>query len=188
MSVEADMGSTNNSKVLVADVTEALKLGADAVSLHINVGAETEPDMLKDLGKVSRDCDEWGVPLLVMAYARGPDIDDPFDPHLVAHCARVAAELGADLIKCNYTGDPDSFKEVVKGALVPVIIAGGPKTSSDLEMLNMVRDSLDAGGRGVSIGRNIFQHKNVESITRAVTDIVLRDADVEEAAKNLRGI
>lgn len=186
LSASTDMGNTNDSKVLVAEVTEALKLGADGVSMHINLGADTEPEMLRDLGRLSRECGEWGVPLLVMAYARGPVIKDPFDPKLVAHSVRAAAELGADMVKCNYTGDPDSFRDVVKGSLVPVIIAGGPKISSDLELLTMVRDSIDAGGRGVSIGRNIFQHKDVEGITRAVTDIVLRDADVDEAMRTLR--
>lgn len=185
LSASTGMGDTDNSKVLVAGVAEALKLGADAVSMHINFGAETEPEMLKDLGRLSSECEEWGMPLLVMAYARGPKIKNSYDPNLVAHSTRAAAELGADFVKCNYTGDVDSFKEVVKGALVPVIIAGGPKMSSDLDMLTMVRDSIDAGGRGISIGRNIFQHKDVEGITRAITDIVLRDASVEEALKSM---
>ncbi|MGE0015704.1 MAG: 2-amino-3,7-dideoxy-D-threo-hept-6-ulosonate synthase [Candidatus Methanomethylophilaceae archaeon] len=186
LSASTDMGDTNNSKVLVATVSEALKMGADAVSMHINLGAETEPEMLRDLGMLSSECEEWGMPLLVMAYPRGPKIKNSYDPELVAHGARAAAELGADIVKCSYTGDIDSFKEVVRGALVPVVIAGGPKMSSDLEMLTMVRDSIDAGGRGVSIGRNIFQHRDVEGITRAITDIVLRDASVEEAMKSIR--
>ena len=185
LSASTSMGDTDNSKVLVAGVSEALKLGADAVSMHINFGAETEPEMLRDLGRLSSECEEWGMPLLVMAYARGPKIKNSYDPDLVAHSARAAAELGADLVKCNYTGDIDSFKDVVKGALVPVIIAGGPKMSSDLDMLTMVRDAMDAGGRGVSIGRNIFQHRDVEGITRGITDIVLRDASVEEALKSI---
>lgn len=188
LSASTDMGSTTDSKVLVTEVTEALKMGADAVSVHINVGAETEPDMLRDLGRISRDCEEWGIPLLVMAYARGPGIKDPFNPKFIAHSARVATELGADIIKCNYTGDPDTFSDVVDGALVPVIIAGGPKTSSDFEMLSMVKESIDAGGKGVSIGRNIFQHDNPEGITRAVTDIVIRQAEVEEAMLSLGGL
>lgn len=186
LSASTNMGDTNNSKVLVAGVSEALKMGADAISMHINFGAETEPEMLRDLGSLSRECEEWGMPLLVMAYPRGPKIENSYDPALVAHSARAAAELGADIVKCSYTGDIDSFREVVRGALVPVVIAGGPKMSSDLEMLTMVRDSIDAGGRGVSIGRNIFQHKDVEGITRAITDIVLRDASVEEAIRGIK--
>ncbi|MCL2031920.1 MAG: 2-amino-3,7-dideoxy-D-threo-hept-6-ulosonate synthase [Methanomassiliicoccaceae archaeon] len=186
LSASTIMGSTSDFKVLVSNVEEALKLGADAVSMHVNLGADSEPQMLSDLGKVSKDCAEWGMPLLVMAYARGPSIKDPFDSEKVAHCARVATELGADLIKVNYTGDVDSFRDVTKGALAPVLIAGGPKMSSDMDILNMVHDSMEAGGRGVSIGRNIFQHKNPRGMTEAISGIVLKGMSVEEASKLLK--
>lgn len=183
LSASTDLGVTSNSKVLVASVEEAIKNGADAVSVHINVGAETEPEMLADVGRISRDCSEWGMPLLVMAYARGPSIKNSYDPHAVAHAARVATELGADVVKCSYTGDPDTFRDVVKGALAPVVIAGGPKMDSDEAILQMVYDSIQAGGHGVSIGRNVFQHKNVEGMTRAISDIVLHGYTVEESMK-----
>ncbi len=186
LSASTDMGKTSNSKVLVASVAEGIKMGADAVSMHVNIGAETEPEMLSDLGMIAEECQEWGMPLLVMAYPRGPDIKNPLDPQLVAHSARVATEIGADIVKCSYTGDIDSFREIVRGTLAPVVIAGGPKVESDEEMLRMVKDSLEAGGKGVSIGRNIFQHKDVEGITRAVSDVVLRGYEVEEALKNIK--
>ncbi|MFA6710207.1 MAG: 2-amino-3,7-dideoxy-D-threo-hept-6-ulosonate synthase [Candidatus Methanomethylophilaceae archaeon] len=185
LSASTDIGSTSNSKVLVATVEEAIKLGADAVSMHINLGADSEPEMLSDLGRVSRECTEWGMPLLVMAYPRGPGIKNPYDPKLVAHCARVAMELGADMVKVSYTGDIDSFRKVVKGTLVPVLIAGGPKMDSDMDILNMVHDSLEAGGKGVSIGRNVFQHRDVRGMTAAISDMVLKGVSVEEAVKHL---
>ena len=175
LSASTDIGVNSNNKVLVATVEEALSMGADA-----------EPQMLSDLGMVSRQCRQWGMPLIVMAYPRGPKIKDSYDPQAVAHAARVATELGADLVKCSYTGDIDSFREVVKGTIVPVVIAGGPKMDSDMDILNMVHDSLEAGGHGVSMGRNIFQHKNVRGIMSAVSDIVLHGATVEEAAKHLK--
>ena len=186
MSASTNIGSTSDSKVLVATVEEAIKLGADAVSMHVNLGAESEPHMLSDLGKVSRDCSEWGIPLLVMAYARGPSVKNQFDPQTVAHCARVATELGADLIKVVYTGDIDSFRDVVNGALAPVLIAGGPKMDSDIDILNMVHDSLEAGGKGVSMGRNIFQHKDPKGMTEAISGIVLKGMSVKEASKFLK--
>jgi fructose-bisphosphate aldolase/2-amino-3,7-dideoxy-D-threo-hept-6-ulosonate synthase len=181
ISASTDVGVTSRDKILVASVEEALKIGADAVSVHINVGAETEANMLYDLGVISEECADWGMPLIVMAYPRGPSIKDSYDPKMVAHAARVATELGADLVKCSYTGDMRSFEKVVEGALAPVVIAGGPKINSDLDILNMVYDSLQAGGKGVSIGRNVFQHKNVEKMTRAISDIVLKGAAVKEA-------
>ena len=186
LSASTNIGSTSDSKVLVGTVEEAIKLGADAVSVHLNLGAETEPSMLSDIGEVSRKCSEWGMPLLVMSYPRGPEVKNPYDPELVAHAARVATELGADMIKVSYTGDIDSFRTVVRGALAPVLIAGGPKMKSDMDILNMVKDSLEAGGKGVSIGRNVFQHKNVLGMTQAISGIVLKGLSVKEAAKLLK--
>ena len=187
LSASTDIGVSSRSKVLVASVEEALKIGADAVSMHINVGAETEADMLYDLGRVADECNEWGMPLIVMSYPRGPNIKDSYDPCAIAHAARVATELGADMVKCSYTGDIDSFRDVVRGALAPVVIAGGPRMDSDLDILNMVHDSLEAGGHGVSIGRNVFQHRNVEGMTRAISQITLHGATVEDAIKYIGG-
>ena len=183
LSASTDIGVSSNSKVLVTSVEEAIKSGADAVSVHLNVGAETEGEMLSDIGRVSKECAEWGMPFLVMAYARGPKIQNSYDPQAVAHAARVATELGADIVKCRYTGDIDSFRDVVKGALAPVVIAGGPKMKSDSDILHMVYDSIQAGGHGVSIGRNVFQHNNIEKMTRAISDIVLEGYTVEESMK-----
>jgi len=172
--------------VLVATVEEAIKIGADAVSIHINLGSDDESEMLQGMGGVAKECSEWGMPLLVMIYPRGKDIKDSYDPELVKHSARVATELGADIVKTNYTGDMDSFREVTRGALAPVVIAGGPKMDSDEALLQMVADSIEAGGKGVSIGRNIFQHRNIVGITRAITSVVLEDMEVEEAIKFLK--
>lgn len=186
LSAGTALGVDPNSKVIVTTVEEALTLGADAVSIHINLGADTEPMMIQNAGEISRNCKKWGMPLLAMVYPRGSNIKDPFDVDALKVCARVAAELGADIVKTSYTGDADTFREVTKGAQIPVIIAGGPKMNTDTELLTMVHDSIEAGGCGVSIGRNIFQHKNVVGITKAVSDIVLHNASVEDALKNLR--
>ncbi|MBI0583483.1 MAG: class I fructose-bisphosphate aldolase family protein [Methanomassiliicoccus sp.] len=185
LSASTSLSPDPNSKVLVTTVEESLKMGADAVSIHVNIGADTEPYMLRDFGQISRECNEWGVPLLVMIYPRGKDIKSGYDVDLIKQCARVGMELGADIVKTSYTGDIDSFREVVRGAIIPVVIAGGPKMDSDRDLLQMVKDSLEAGGSGVSIGRNIFQHRNVTGMTQAVADIVLRDAEVDEAMKRL---
>ncbi|MEI6796204.1 MAG: 2-amino-3,7-dideoxy-D-threo-hept-6-ulosonate synthase [Methanomassiliicoccales archaeon] len=186
LSASTALSPNPNSKVLVATVEEALKIGADAVSIHINLGDEHESDMIRDMGLISRSCMEWGMPLLAMVYPRGKDIKDSYDVEMVKKCARTATELGADIVKTNYTGDIDSFREVVRGAEAPVLIAGGPKMDSDRQLLQMVKDSIDAGGRGVSIGRNVFQHRNVTGITKAISAIVLEDMEVEEALKMMK--
>ena len=176
-----------NTKTLVCTVEEAIKLGADAVSIHINLGDENEREMMRDFGEVSRKAAEWGMPLLAMVYPRGPKIKDSYDVKVIKHCARLGAELGADVVKVSYTGSPETFKEVVEGCPVPVVIAGGPKMDSDEAVLEMVKGAIDAGGAGVSIGRNAFQHKNPRNIVRAIAGIVHNGASMEEAKKYLEG-
>lgn len=177
-----------NNKVLVASVEEAIKLGADAVSVHINIGAENEAEMLGILGSVSEECRGWGMPLIAMMYPRGKKVDERGGEHnvdVVKLAARAGAELGADIIKTNYTGSPTTFKKVTKGCPVPVVIAGGPKMDTDKDVLEMVKGSIDAGGAGTSIGRNVFQHKNPTKIVRAIAAIVHEGASVDKAMKEL---
>lgn len=184
LSGSTSLGLDPNNKVLVASVEEAIKLGADAVSVHINIGAENEAEMLQVLGKTSEECMKWGMPLLAMMYPRGKKVDKKGGEHnveMVKLAARAGAELGADIIKTNYTGDIDSFREVVKGCPVPVVIAGGPKMDSDKEILEMIRDAIDAGGAGTSIGRNIFQHKNPSKMVEAIAKIVHEEWAVYKA-------
>ncbi|MCD6444163.1 2-amino-3,7-dideoxy-D-threo-hept-6-ulosonate synthase [Candidatus Bathyarchaeota archaeon] len=187
ISASTRLGPDPNWKVVVASVEEAIRLGADGLSMHVNIGCEREPEMLNLLGLVAESCEDWGMPLLVMAYPRGPKISNQHDPELVAHVARVAAELGADVVKTNYTGSVESFRRVVDGCPVPVVIAGGPKAHSVKEVLQMVKDSIDAGGAGVSMGRNIFQHDNPELMAKAVAGIVHEGLSVDEALEILRG-
>ncbi|MHC1631275.1 MAG: 2-amino-3,7-dideoxy-D-threo-hept-6-ulosonate synthase [Methanotrichaceae archaeon] len=186
MSASTSLGPDPNNKVQVCQVEEALKMGADAVSVHINIGSETEADQLKILGNVAERCDFWGMPLVAMMYPRGVKIPDPNDPEVVALAARAGAELGADMIKTNYTGDPDTFKHVVAGCPVPVVIAGGPKTETDQEFLEMIRGAIDAGAKGVAIGRNVFQHDDPTKMTNAISAIVHHNKSVEEAMKILK--
>jgi len=186
LSASTSLSPKPNSKVLVCSVEEAIKLGADGVSVHVNLGDINEDRMLADFGKVSERCLEWGMPLIAMMYARGEQIEDPYDPDTVAHCARVAAELGADIVKVAYTGDSDSFRKVVEGCPIPVVIAGGPKMGNDEEILQMVEGAMRAGAAGVSIGRNAFQHEDPERIVRAITAIVQEGKSAKDAFEYLK--
>jgi len=170
-----------NAKELVCSIEEAIKLGADAVSIHINLGAETDSDMLGQLGYVTESCQEWQIPLVAMMYTRGPKIKNEYDVENVKHAARVAAELGADIVKVVYTGSTDSFAEVVQGCPVPVVIAGGPKMDSDENIFRMVEDALAAGAAGLSIGRNAFQHEKPDKMVAALSKMVHQGAAVEQA-------
>ncbi|MFW5722094.1 MAG: 2-amino-3,7-dideoxy-D-threo-hept-6-ulosonate synthase [Desulfohalobiaceae bacterium] len=174
-----------NAKTLVGTVEDALKIGADGVSVHINLGDETEKDMLRDLGTIASKASEWGMPVLAMVYARGPKIKNQFDQETVAHCARVGEELGADVVKVTYTGDVESFSRVVEACCVPVVIAGGPAMDSQRAVVRMVHDSVQAGGAGLSVGRNIFQANQPSRIVQALHMVVHGDYDVEQAMELL---
>ena len=186
LSASTSLAPNPNNKVIVTSVEKAIQLGADAVSVHVNLGSETESEMLQELGEISETCSYWGIPLLAMMYPRGQKVENEHDVELVKHAARVGSELGVDIVKTNYTGDPDSFKEVVEGALVPVVIAGGPKVDTDEELLQMVKDSIEVGGAGVVFGRNLFQAENPGKITKAISEVVHNDLEVNEALKFLK--
>ena len=169
-----------NRKMLTGSVEEAVRMGADGVSLHINIGGREEPEMLQDLGLVAERCQNWGMPLLAMMYPRGENVSNPHDPEIVSHAARIGAECGADIIKTVYTGDVDSFARIVRSTPVPVVVAGGPKTGSDAELLRMTEDVMAAGAAGVTYGRNIFAHHNPPAMTRALARIIF-DGETAEA-------
>lgn len=177
-----------NSKTLICTVEDAIRLGADAVSIQVNVGNDNEGRMLEDLGRTTSIATKWGYPLLAMMYPRAEKVKDEYNAEAVMHVARLGVELGADIVKCSYTGDPETFRKVVEGCSpVPVVIAGGPKMDSDLALVRMVRGAMDAGAAGISIGRNIFQHKNPQLITETLSCMVHDLWSVEKAMDYLSG-
>lgn len=181
LSASTDLAVLPNAKTLVCSVEEAIKLGADGVSIHVNIGDEQERFMLSDLGEISRAANEWGIPLLAMVYARGPKVKDGYAVDVVKHGARVGAELGADLVKVPYTGSVDTFRHVIAGCHIPVLIAGGPKMESDRDILEMTSGAVQAGGAGVSIGRNVFQAEDPAAMVQAMSAIVHENKSVDEA-------
>jgi predicted phospho-2-dehydro-3-deoxyheptonate aldolase len=185
LSAMSSLSPNATNKVQVCTVQEAIRLSADAVSVHINVGAQDEDKMLTKLGKVADECDTYGMPLLAMMYARGPKIQNEHATEAVAHTARLGAELGADIIKANYTGDIETFKLVIESCPVPVVIAGGPKCKTAQEILQTAHDSIKAGSAGLSIGRNVFQHENPTLMVQALSAIVHNGVSVEQALKIL---
>ncbi len=185
LSASTNLSPYPHAKTLVCTVEEALKLGADAVSIHVNLGNGQEKEMLQDFGRVSYESRTWGMPLLAMIYPRGDKIKDEYDVNVIKHAARVGDEMGADIVKVSYTGSRESFHEVIEGCSIPVVIAGGEKMDSDRDILEMVKGSIDAGGAGVSIGRNVFQHRNPKLIVRAISSIVHEGASVDDAIQLL---
>jgi len=184
-SSSTSISGSPNRKMLTGSVEEAVRLGADGVSLHINIGGREEPEMLEQLGLTAEQCHKWNMPLLAMMYPRGENVKDPHDPEVVGHVARIGAECGADIVKTVYTGDVDSFSKIVRSTPVPIVVAGGPKTETDLELLAMTEDVMSAGARGVTFGRNIFAHRNPQKMTEALAAVIFGRTSAEEAVKKL---
>lgn len=161
-----------NAKYLVASVEEALRLGADAVSTHVNLGAEDEGRQVSDLATVADACDRWNMPLLAMMYPRGPRIENPRDPALIAHAAVLAADLGADLVKTPYAGGAAEMTDVVRCCPIPLLVAGGGRISSPATLMSYVDDMLQAPVAGLAMGRNIFEGDDPGALARLVADRV----------------
>lgn len=179
-------GPTPYHKVLVAGVEEAIRLGADAISMHINIGANDEKHMIRDLGRMADIADRYGLPLIAMMYVRGESVKNQYDPELIKRAVRLGGELGADIVKAPYTGSVETFREVVRGSLVPVAIAGGPKLERLEDALRMAKEAMEAGAIGVTFGRNVFQDPNPKGVVRALRKIVIEGAEVSEAMEEYR--
>jgi fructose-bisphosphate aldolase/2-amino-3,7-dideoxy-D-threo-hept-6-ulosonate synthase len=175
------VGPDENDKRVTGTVEEAVRVGADAVSFHINVGSEHEREQIEALSRVTDRAGALGVPVLAMAYARGPGIEGD-DPEVLGHAVRLAEELGADVVKTAYSGDVESFEYVTGSTALPVVIAGGAP-EGDRATLDAVRGAMDAGAAGVSIGRSVFQHDDPGAIARAVAAVVHDDATSETALR-----
>ncbi|MBV9312309.1 MAG: 2-amino-4,5-dihydroxy-6-one-heptanoic acid-7-phosphate synthase [Pseudonocardia sp.] len=161
-----------DAKYLVASVEEAVRLGADGVSVHVNVGSDDEMRQIGDLATVAEACDRWSVPLLAMMYPRGPKIEDPKDPLVVAHAVSIAADLGADVVKTVYTGSVAEMAQVTRDCAVPIIAAGGARMASGQEVTSYVCDVLRAGAVGVAMGRNIFEATDPGAMARRVAGVL----------------
>ncbi len=185
MSASTSLGPDPNKKVLLGSVKEAIRLGADAVSVHINIGSREEPMMLYSLGLIADECNKWGMPLIAMMYPRGENIKNPHDPSIISHAARIGAEAGADIVKTVYTGDTDTFKDVVKSCPVPIVIAGGPKSNTNKDILELCHGAIQAGSIGITFGRNIFTHSNPKKLIKALYEIIIENKKYEEVLENL---
>jgi len=179
LNASTTIGPDANDKRRTGTVEEAVRAGADAVSFHINVGSDHEPDQLADLSRVTDEADRLGIPVLAMAYARGPGVDE-HDARNLGHAVRLAEEAGADVVKTAYSGDSESFEHVVESTARPVIIAGG-SPQGDLATLEAVQGAMDAGAKGVSMGRTVFQHDDPKAISEAVAAVVHDDAAPADA-------
>lgn len=172
LSAGTSLSTDPDTKVLVCSVEEAVRLGADAVSVHVNIGSNTESQQLRDAATVADACDRWGMPLLAMMYARGSHIVKADAAETVAHLATIATDIGADIVKTLYTGDIASMREVADTCSIPLIVAGGPANDDPRTIVRFAEDSLAGGVSGLAIGRNIFRSPHPEDLIRSIVRVV----------------
>src|SRR6202042_970734 len=173
----------------ISSVEEALRIGADAVVVYVALSGDDEPDMIRYLSAVGESCDSLGIPLIAEAefpnaYASRDSVDN-YGTEYLRRNARLCAELGADIVKVNWSGDQDSFASVVRACGRPVVLAGGP-VLPDAELLSRMEQARDAGAIGYSVGRNVFEHPHSEAMARALTGIFKSGVTATEALKQLQ--
>jgi DhnA family fructose-bisphosphate aldolase class Ia len=181
----ASRGGVPYQEVATATVERCLALGADAVVALLPFAPENEPDVIRLTAELGEACERWGMPLIAEAeypnsYYGDEDFASTWGVPYLRRSARLCAELGADVIKSNWTGSPETFREIVECVPVPVVVAGGSR-ESDLDLLTKVADARAAGAAGCSVGRNIFQHEAPEAMVRAIAAVVRGRATPEAA-------
>lgn len=167
----------------VADVEEAVRLGADAISVGCIVGGPEQAQQLTFLGKISKEAGSMGMPLVAHIYPKGSMIKDPNAAKAVAYAARVGAELGVDIIKTLWTGSAESFRQVVEGCPAIVALAGGEMGETLEDYLRMTREALDIGLGGVTYGRFVWQHPNPTAVIKSLRALIHDNASVPAALK-----
>lgn len=166
-----------DNKVLTASVDFALKLGVDAVSIHINLGVDNDKEMLHNFGSIASQCYDYGIPLLAMLYTpksekKGKDRVAEYEK-----LVRLAFEIGADMVKIAYPGDYAAMQAAIAAAPIPVLIAGGGEGDEE-SLLQLSEEVVSSGAAGLSVGRRIFQHKDPALLLAKLRKII--DAPVKK--------
>jgi len=181
------LANRDKEQVFIASPEEALRNGADAVCYTIFLGGDQEERDYPLIGQTADTCNRIGLPLLAEIFpAGGPEAaayDGPYVTDDLRVAVRVACEEGAHFIKTFYTGDEKSFARVVAYSTLPVLIAGGPKAKTTKDVLTIVKGAMDGGGKGIVMGRKVWQSPDPAATMRAIVEIVRGGADVSSALR-----
>ena len=154
---------------------DAAALGAEALVMYLIQGPEEGAmfaDNARDVARAAREAHKVGMPLIVEATLWGSRISEKKDPDLLAYGCRIAAELGADAIKTEYTGDPETMAEVVEGCPVPVLTLGGAKGDSEEAVMEAARGAIEGGAKGIIFGRNVWQADDPVKMSTSLREVV----------------
>jgi fructose-bisphosphate aldolase/2-amino-3,7-dideoxy-D-threo-hept-6-ulosonate synthase len=191
LSASANPGEERPSVIRIAEVEEAVRLGADAVVLFVALSGQSEPAMIRTLADVGEACERLGMPFIAEAefpttYAKVEDLAQAYGFDYLQRNVRLCAELGADIVKTNWPGDGEAFGRLVEATSgVPVVLAGGSRVG-DGELLDRMEAAMEAGGIGCSVGRNIFMHRSPEALTRAVSRVIRERWPADKAFRTLQ--
>ena len=181
-------GLDSDNKIAIANAEEAKKRGAAALSFQINLGDPSESRMINSGGNLTSAALDHNLPVLGMVYPRGPNLT-PIDNDMTngtAHAARLAWEIGCHVAKVPWTGSQVSFNQVCSAVPIPVLIAGGSNDKPFQEILEIVEKSIEAGGAGVCMGRQIFSKPNRSDRIRALRAVVHEGKNASQAMEMMR--
>jgi putative autoinducer-2 (AI-2) aldolase len=162
---------------ITTSIDEIIRLNASAVGVSVFVGSDYEHQTLMNLSKLVNECESYGIPVMAVT-AVGRELEKR-DARYLALACRIAAELGARIVKTYWC--KEGFDKVVEGCPVPVVIAGGPKCETEVEVLEFVHDGIKKGAIGINLGRNVWQSPHPVAMARALRAIVHEDATVKKA-------
>ncbi len=164
----------------------AYQAGATAVMSMCFPGHPNEAEIIADCAVLIEEAGATELPVMLESLPYGLGRGDAYTPEYIRHAVRLAAELGSDVVKTAYPGDKEHFRQTVAECYVPVIVLGGASGGKPEDILQMVRDSLDCGAKGIAIGRNIWQHPTPLKMAKALWAIVHDNASADQAALHLR--
>ncbi len=170
------VGGDLANEVITTSIKEAIRLNASAVGLSIFIGSEYERQTLLSLSNLVNECEEYGIPVMAVT-AVGKELEKR-DARYLSLCCRIAAELGAKVVKTYWCED---FDKVTEGCPVPIVIAGGPKFDTELPVFEFVHDGMQKGAIGVNLGRNIWQHEHPVAMAKALHAIIHKNATANKA-------
>lgn len=166
---------------IISSVDTALKLGADGVAVTIKFGHHKEGQFIEHASMIGDICRNWGMPLLVEVMAVGQRAQEMGIGKSLSIACRSAFESGADLVKTHYPGNKEDFHKMVKGCPAPIVILGGEKMDSLQELFQMIKDSIDAGGAGIAMGRNVWECPAPYNMATAMSRLIHENISIEEA-------
>jgi class I fructose-bisphosphate aldolase len=174
----------DTAMVIYSDLEEAVRLGADAIAVVAFLRNESEAAYLKMVADAVRASEAYGIPVICHCYPRDRDNKVVYHPEDIAWCVRCILEVGADIIKVPYCGDAAAHRQIVDDCPVTIVAAGGPKTETMRDALNVLREACDAGVRGGTVGRNIWGSEDITGALLAYK-AVIHDGSSADDALNL---